>query len=207
MLSFAPKARWCWLAVLAGALCALPPKAQAQHGGGGSGGRGSHGAMGPMGSPSAMGSEGSMGPMGGPGEPGFGGRRGGPPPNAGGNPEAAATTSTMRGGLQLGPPGRWWDDKHFAKSLQLRPDQQQHMDATFEANRGALLHRYEDLQGEQNRMEGLVHAKSLDEGALFAQIDRVAQARAELEKAMTHFLLQIRGEMDPDQISRLDQHR
>jgi len=31
-----------------------------------------------------------------------------------------------------------------------------------------------------------------DEPALFAQIDRVAQARAELEKATTHYLLQIR---------------
>ena len=30
-------------------------------------------------------------------------------------------SSTMRPGLQLGPPGRWWDDKHFAKDLQLRP--------------------------------------------------------------------------------------
>jgi hypothetical protein len=39
---------------------------------------------------------------------------------------------------------------------------------------------------------------------LFAQIDRVAQARAELDKATTHYLLQIRKEMDSDQIKRLE---
>ena len=81
------------------------------------------------------------------------------------------------------------------------------MDVTFEANRGTLLKRFEDLQGEQNRMETLVRAKSLDEGALFAQIDRVAQARAELAKANTHLLLQIRAAMDADQINRLEQFR
>ena len=140
------------------------------------------------------------------GTPGDFGRdyRGTFPGNA---PDSNASTSTMRGGLQLGPPGRWWDDKHFVKQLQLRPDQQRQMDATFETNRSVLLKRYGDLQQEQNRMETMTRAKTLDEGALFAQIDRVAQARADLEKANTHFLLQIRGAMDAGQLSRLEQHR
>ncbi len=191
MSSLPQLARWGRLALIAGTLCGAGQSARAQHGGGGGGMGGGRGGS----------------PMGGmPGEnPGFGRKHDGPPPAN--SPDAAATTSTMRGGLQLGPPGRWWDDKHFAKSLQLRPEQQRQMDAAFEANRGPLLKRYQDLQGEQSRMEGLVHAKSLDEGALFAQIDRVEQARADLEKAMTHLLLQIRGEMDADQISRLEQHQ
>lgn len=113
----------------------------------------------------------------------------------------------MRGGLQLGPPGRWWDDKHFAKDLKLRSDQQHRMDFIFETNRSALLKRYQDLQQEQLRMEALTHGKTFDEPTLFAQIDRIAQARAELEKANTHLLLQIRSEMDTDQISRLEEHR
>lgn len=127
-----------------------------------------------------------------------------PPRNA---PDSAGTVSTMRGGLQLGPPGRWWDDTHFAKQLKLRSDQQRHMDSLFEENRLHLLRRLETLQVEQNRMEALTHAKTPDEPGLFAQIDRVAQARAELEKGYTHLLLQIRNEMDPDQIGRLEQYR
>src|ERR1700756_5354220 len=37
----------------------------------------------------------------------------------------------MHPSLQVGPPGRWWDDKHFAKQLKLTEDQQRHMDAIF----------------------------------------------------------------------------
>ncbi len=111
----------------------------------------------------------------------------------------------MRRGLQLGPPGRWWDDRHFAKGLKVRPDQQHRMDAIFEANKPVLLQRFGELQLQQNRMEALIRSPNLDEGALNQQIDRVAQARAELEKANMHYLLQIRGEMDPEQLQRLEE--
>jgi Spy/CpxP family protein refolding chaperone len=80
------------------------------------------------------------------------------------------------------------------------------MDAIFEQNRSVLLSRFEGLQQAQAQMELLSSSAVPDEGALFNQIDRVAQARAELEKANTHMLLQIRKEMDPDQIKRLESH-
>jgi Spy/CpxP family protein refolding chaperone len=109
--------------------------------------------------------------------------------------------------LQVGPPGRWWDDKHFAKQLKLTEDQQRHMDVIFEQNRPMLLKRYESLELEEQRMEGLTHAKTLDETALFAQIDRIEQARADLGKATMHYQVQIRNELDQDQIAKLeDQH-
>jgi Spy/CpxP family protein refolding chaperone len=114
--------------------------------------------------------------------------------------------STVHSGLQLGPPGRWWDDKHFTKALHLRSEQQKRMDALFDENKANLVGRYQTLQQEESRMEALSHAPTLDEGALFAQIDRVAQARADLEKANTHLMLQVRKEMDADQIARLDKY-
>lgn len=132
---------------------------------------------------------------------GFARSRGGPPPDVHDQPPV----NTVRGGLELGPPGRWWDDKHFAKQLHLRSDQQRRMDAIFEQNRTALLKRYETLQQEEQRMETLTHASTLDENALFSQIDRVEQARADLEKANTHLLFQIRSEMDADQLTSLEE--
>jgi hypothetical protein len=78
------------------------------------------------------------------------------------------------------------------------------MDAIFEQNRGALLSRYQAVQQAEAQMEDLSRSSAPEEPALFAQIDRVAQARAELEKATTHYLLQIRKEMDAEQIKRLD---
>jgi hypothetical protein len=81
------------------------------------------------------------------------------------------------------------------------------MDAIFEQNRGALLVRLQGLQQAEAQMDELSKSPAPDEAALFAQIDRVAQAHAELEKATTHMLLQIRGEMDADQIKRLEKIR
>jgi Spy/CpxP family protein refolding chaperone len=110
----------------------------------------------------------------------------------------------IHAGLQMGPPGRWWDDKHFAKQLKLSEDQRQHMDTIFEQNRPMLLKRYETLEQEEQRMEALTHAKTLDETALFAQIDRIEQARADLSKATMHYQVQIHNELDQDQISKLE---
>ena len=146
---------------------------------------------------------GNPGPGGPPGQ-GPGGRGGSPPPAS---PGSEGTTSTMRGGLQLGPPGRWWDDKGFARSLGLRPDQKEKMDSIFNANKGTILLRYQSLQQEEARLEDTTRQAQLDESAIFAGIDRVTQARASLEKANAHMLLLIRQEMDKNQIERLEQHR
>ena len=128
--------------------------------------------------------------------------RGGPPPASSGS-----SGSTMRGGLQMGPPGRWWDDKKFAKSLGLNNDQQKRMDGVFGQNRDTLLQRNDALQRAESRLEGLTRSGKPSETALFSEIDHVAQARADLEKAYAHMLLQLRDEMTPDQIGKLDDHR
>ncbi len=181
-----------------GLLLAGPTAVRAQRGGG----------MGPGGGMGGGGMGGGMGvPRGGMGMPGNNNvgvnmPRGGPPPGSSGSPG-----SSMRGGLQLGPPGRWWDDKKFAKSLGLNGDQQKRMDAVFGQNRDALVSRYQNAQIAESRLEALTRVAKPSESALFAEIDHVAQARADLEKAMTHYLLQLRDEMTPDQITKLDDHR
>ncbi len=79
---------------------------------------------------------------GGPPPPGEQGDMHGPPPP--GPPDGLR--STMRGGLQLGPPGRWWDDKEFAQELGLSTAQARRMDEIFQANRGTLLRLYRSVQ-------------------------------------------------------------
>ena len=170
---------------------------------------------GPGGPPPGGGGPGGPG-GGGPGGGGMGGPQfpGGPNPGGPRPPEGSPQQPGPRGqspqgpppaGLQLGPPGqRWWDDKGYVRSLKLRPEQQAKMDAIFEQNRAALLSRFEGVHQEEAQMDQLTSSPALDEAALFAQIDRVAKARADLEKATTHMLLQMRKEMDPDQIKRLD---
>lgn len=162
---------------------------------------------GPGGPPPGGGPGGPGGGMGGPQFPGgpnpnSPGSAGGPPPQPG--QRGQAPENPGRAGLQFGPPGRWWDDRGFAKTLKLRPDQQTHMDSVFEQNRNSLLSRFETVRQAETQLEELAKSPSPDEGALFAQIDRVAQARADLEKANTHMLLQLRKELDADQIKRLE---
>lgn len=131
-------------------------------------------------------------------------RREPPAPPGGGT---IGNNSPMRGGLQLGPPGRFWDDKGFARNLNLRKDQQKRMDVIFDANRSALVENYRTLQVEENRLERITKERPLDEARVFAGIDAVVQARGTLEKANAHMLLQIRHEMDPEQVTRMDKSR
>ena len=175
--------------VLGGALLASSAlRTQAQHGGRGPGGLGG-GPGGPGGgNPGAMGSNpngdfGNRGPGGG----GFGGNSAAP-----------------RTGLQLAPPGRWWNDKRVARSLNLRADQQHRMDDILAANKGTLIGLYSNLKHEEDRLTSMSREDLQDEGKVFAGIDRVAQARADLEKANAHTLLQIRKELDAQQLAELD---
>ena len=128
--------------------------------------------------------------------------RSGPPPH-GGDPQ----TTTMRGSLQLGPPGRWWNDERFARDLGLNRDQQRRMDDVFKTNKGQLVRLYKEFQHEESQLEKVSRARVLDEAQIDAQIDKVVVARGQLEKANAHMLLEIRKQMTSDQTARLDERR
>lgn len=112
--------------------------------------------------------------------------------------------SSMRSGPQLGPPGRWWDDKKISHTLSLRTDQQHRMDDIFAANKSQLISAYTNLRHEEQALGSMSSQDLQDETKVFAAIDRVAQARAELEKQNAHILLQIRHELSGEQLARLD---
>jgi Spy/CpxP family protein refolding chaperone len=109
--------------------------------------------------------------------------------------------------LRLGPPGRWWDDPEFVKNLGLSEDQQKKMDDIFNSARLKLIDLSASVQKEEAIMEPLVAADPPDENKLLAQIDRVAQARAELEKANARMLLGIRRELTHEQWLKLKAER
>jgi Spy/CpxP family protein refolding chaperone len=119
-------------------------------------------------------------------------------------PPTPAPALTPHLGLQLGLGGRWWDDTKTIRKLSLRSDQQRRMDDIFEANKPMLQNLYGNLQREEVHLASLPAGDLQDETKVFAAIDRVAQARSELEKANVHLLLQIRQQLDPDQVAQLD---
>jgi protein CpxP len=99
--------------------------------------------------------------------------------------------------------GRWWDNPQVAKDLNLAPDQKQKMDDVFQQNRLKLIDLHAALQKEEATLDPLINADSPDETKVLAQIDRVAQARAELEKANARMLLSVRQVLTADQWTRL----
>lgn len=109
----------------------------------------------------------------------------------------------MEQALHAGPPGRWWDNPEFSKKLSLTPGQQKTMDDIFQKSRFKLIDLMAALQKEEAIMEPLVNADQPDESRVVAQIDKVAQARANLEKANARMLLGIRRVLTPDQWKKL----
>jgi len=117
----------------------------------------------------------------------------------------ASPVRTTHPGLQLGLGGRWWDDHKVVKKLNLSPSQQQRMDSIFEANRPTLVTLYSNFLHQQELLASIPPGDLQDEAKVFAAIDRVAQARSDLEKENVHMLLQVRQELAPEQLQRLDE--
>jgi Spy/CpxP family protein refolding chaperone len=102
-------------------------------------------------------------------------------------------------------PERWWKDPDFARAMGLTADQQKKMDDVLQQNRFKLIDLNAVLEKEEVTLEPLVSAEPLDEAKIAAQIDRVAQARAELEKANGRMLLGIRKLLTAEQWTKLSQ--
>ncbi len=176
------------MALAMAAMLAVASAAAQGHGGGGPGGGGPGGG-------------GGMGGFGGHG--GFS-RDGGPFRGGDASPMSARPGGVPHSGFQVGPPGRWWDDRKFAKGLGIESDQKKRMDAIFESDKGELSSRLGNLKREESALGKLTRAKEPDEAAIMAQIDRVAQSRAELEKSAAKMLLSIRRELTPEQVKKLN---
>jgi periplasmic protein CpxP/Spy len=113
----------------------------------------------------------------------------------------------MERALMPGLPGSWWDNPEMVQKLGISSDQQKKMDIIFLANRLKLVDLNATLQKEEITMEPLVAADTPDETRILSQIDKVAQARAELEKANARFLLGIRRVLTADQWKKLQAER
>lgn len=119
-----------------------------------------------------------------------------PPPPRPGHPP-------MERAFQSGPHGRWWNNPEMAQKLGLTADQQKKMDEIFQQHRLKLIDLNASLQKEEAILDPLVESDQPEESKIVAQIDRVAQARAELEKANARMLLGIRRILNPDQWKKL----
>jgi Spy/CpxP family protein refolding chaperone len=104
-------------------------------------------------------------------------------------------------------PGRWWSDPRMAQELGLSSDQQHRMDDLFQEHRLKLIDLSAALQKQEAIMEPLLGSDHPEESKILVQIDRIAQARAELEKANARLLLGLRGVLTQEQWKKLEATR
>jgi Spy/CpxP family protein refolding chaperone len=108
----------------------------------------------------------------------------------------------LRGPMERGM-GRWWKDPQMVEKLGVTADQQKKMDDIFQQHRLKLIDVTAAVEREEVILEPMMAADQPDEARIVAQIDKVAQARAELEKANARMLLGIRRVLTPDQWKKL----
>ena len=117
--------------------------------------------------------------------------------------QTAPRGQTMERALRAGLPARWWQQPALAQRLGLSADQQKRMDDIFQQSRLKLIDLNASLEKEEAVLEPLIAEDRPDEAKVHAQIDRIAQARAELEKANAYLLFSIRLLLSPEQWRKL----
>jgi Spy/CpxP family protein refolding chaperone len=109
-----------------------------------------------------------------------------------------------------GNEGRWWNNPRIVEQLKLTDAQRKSMDDILMAHREKLIDLKATLEKADLSLEPLVKADEPNEAQILAGIDKVALARAELEKANARYLLALRGKLTPEQwkaVQDIREHR
>lgn len=116
----------------------------------------------------------------------------------------AASRNEPTAALQTGLQGTWWREARWIQTLGLTPEQQKKMDDAVRQNRIKLIDLTATLEKAEILLEPLVeNVHPGDEAKILAQIDDIANARAELEKTNARMLLAIRQVLTQDQWDKL----
>ena len=142
-----------------------------------------------------------------PGEPGWPppsppGRQG-QPPGRSDRPARGMDAPPGERSLRASPEGRPWIDPAAMRRLGLTSEQQGRIDGLLQQHRLKLIDLSAALQREEALLDPMLDQDPPDESKILVQTDRVAQARAELEKANGRLLLGFRRVLNQDQWKKL----
>src|ERR1017187_3586912 len=103
--------------------------------------------------------------------------------------------------------GRWGNNPKIVERLKLTDSQRKSMDDILLSHRETVVDLKGSLEKAELTLEPLMKDDQPNEAKILAGIDKVAQARAELEKANARFLLAIRGKLTPEQWKHVQAYR
>src|SRR5438552_8923675 len=107
--------------------------------------------------------------------------------------------------MPMGMMGMWWKSPEVAQKIGLTDDQQQRIDKTFQDFRLQLIDLHANLEKQEAMLQPLVDADQPDEARVMAQVDKVTQARAALERSNAQMMLAIRRVLSPEQWKKLQE--
>jgi Spy/CpxP family protein refolding chaperone len=113
----------------------------------------------------------------------------------------------MHGGFRGLPHGLWWKNPMIAQQIGITPEQQKKMDDILQQSRLQLIDLKANVERQEVLLRPMLDANPPDTAQVLAQVDKLAQARADLEKANARMLLGIRTVLTPDQWTKLQAHR
>jgi Spy/CpxP family protein refolding chaperone len=97
----------------------------------------------------------------------------------------------------------WWSNANMVARLGLTDVQKSKIESTFEAHRQNLASRKDQLEKEEAQLSKLLDAESIDRGSVFTQINRVVQARGEMERENAAMTLEMREQLTHAQWTQL----
>ena len=106
-----------------------------------------------------------------------------------------------------GAHGQWWNNPRIAERLKLTDEQRKAMDQIMYQHREKLIDLQANLEKANLTMSPLMNADAPNQAAIEAQIDKVVQARGDLERANARFLLAIRMKLTPEQWKQVQDFR
>jgi len=113
----------------------------------------------------------------------------------------------MRGGFRGLPHGLWWKNPMVVQQIGITPEQQKKMDDILQQSRLQLIDLKANVERQEVLLQPMLDANPPDTPQVLAQIDKLAQARADLEKANARMLLGIRTVLTPEQWTKLQARR
>ena len=100
-------------------------------------------------------------------------------------------------------PGKWWKNSELMQKLGVSDDQVQKIEKIFQDHRLQLIDLHAALEKQEAMLEPLIEADQPNETQVVAAIEKVAQARANLEKSNAQMLLAVRRVLTVDQWKKL----
>jgi Spy/CpxP family protein refolding chaperone len=118
--------------------------------------------------------------------------------------------SVPQNNLQDGPravrvqvTGAWWMNTALMQRLGITDEQRGKIERTFENHRQAILSTTDLLEKEEAQLARFLDTEPIDRNAVFSQIDRVIQARSEMERANSLMTLEMREYLTRSQWEQL----